>query len=156
MLQRAPFSLNTLHNLNFKFHCNPIYLQVLGHNLLKFILRSNYQGIPLENVKILIKQVGQRNSTLIRWECKHCRCYRDYHICTISVTSYTPISNLKIFSFVLTMPMSQNSQLRPLTVTNTGSSFQTQQVLKYNKSITRWLVLSQENSKNHVGKSINI
>ena len=30
---------------------------MLGHNLLKFILRSNYQGIPLENVKLLIKQV---------------------------------------------------------------------------------------------------
>lgn len=31
--------------------------QVLGHNLLKFITRSNYQGIPLPNVKLLIKQV---------------------------------------------------------------------------------------------------
>ena len=31
---------------------------MLGHNLLKFILRSNYQGIPLENVKVLIKQVN--------------------------------------------------------------------------------------------------
>ena len=33
---------------------------MLGHNLLKFILRSNYQGIPLENVKILIKQVNKK------------------------------------------------------------------------------------------------
>ena len=35
---------------------------MLGHNLLKFILRSNYQGIPIENVKILIKQVNTRAS----------------------------------------------------------------------------------------------
>ena len=32
--------------------------EVLGHNLLKFIIRSNYQGIPLENVKIIIRQVS--------------------------------------------------------------------------------------------------
>ncbi|XP_046682935.1 SRSF protein kinase 1-like isoform X2 [Homalodisca vitripennis] len=31
--------------------------EVLGHNLLKLIIRSNYQGIPLENVKIIVKQV---------------------------------------------------------------------------------------------------
>jgi len=31
--------------------------EVLGHNLLKFIIRSNYQGIPLMNVKIMMKQV---------------------------------------------------------------------------------------------------
>ena len=33
--------------------------EVLGHNLLKLIIRSNYQGIPLENVKSIIRQVGQ-------------------------------------------------------------------------------------------------
>uniref|UniRef100_A0A1B6LEI1 non-specific serine/threonine protein kinase n=1 Tax=Graphocephala atropunctata TaxID=36148 RepID=A0A1B6LEI1_9HEMI len=31
--------------------------EVLGHNLLKLIIRSNYQGIPLENVKVIVKQV---------------------------------------------------------------------------------------------------
>merc|ERR1711963_405299 len=31
--------------------------EVLGHNLLKFIIRSNYQGIPLYNVKRIMKQV---------------------------------------------------------------------------------------------------
>eukprot|EP00096_Caligus_rogercresseyi_P012355 TRINITY_DN513_c1_g1_i4.p1 TRINITY_DN513_c1_g1~~TRINITY_DN513_c1_g1_i4.p1 ORF type:complete len:592 (-),score=153.73 TRINITY_DN513_c1_g1_i4:917-2692(-) len=31
--------------------------EVLGHNLLKFIIRSNYQGIPLSNVKLIMKQV---------------------------------------------------------------------------------------------------
>ncbi|XP_064106519.1 SRSF protein kinase 1-like isoform X5 [Macrobrachium nipponense] len=31
--------------------------EVLGHNLLKFIIRSNYQGIPLGNVKRIIRQV---------------------------------------------------------------------------------------------------
>ncbi|KAL4226553.1 SRSF protein kinase 2 [Mactra antiquata] len=33
--------------------------EVLGNNLLKFIIRSNYQGIPLPNVKNIIKQVLQ-------------------------------------------------------------------------------------------------
>ena len=32
--------------------------EVLGHNLLKLIIRSNYQGIPLKNVKVIIKQVN--------------------------------------------------------------------------------------------------
>ena len=31
--------------------------EVLGHNLLKLIIRSNYQGIPMQNVKSIIKQV---------------------------------------------------------------------------------------------------
>jgi len=31
--------------------------EVLGHNLLKYIIRSNYQGIPLMNVRIMMKQV---------------------------------------------------------------------------------------------------
>ncbi|XP_061178748.1 SRSF protein kinase 3-like isoform X1 [Saccostrea echinata] len=33
--------------------------EVLGHNLLKLIIRSNYQGIPIQNVKHIIKQVLQ-------------------------------------------------------------------------------------------------
>ena len=32
--------------------------EVLGHNLLKLIIRSQYQGIPLLNVKTIIRQVG--------------------------------------------------------------------------------------------------
>ncbi|GIY15024.1 hypothetical protein CDAR_526371 [Caerostris darwini] len=31
--------------------------EVLGHNLLKLIIRSNYQGIPLANVKLIVRQV---------------------------------------------------------------------------------------------------
>ena len=31
--------------------------EVLGNNLLKFIIRSNYQGIPIKNVKNIIRQV---------------------------------------------------------------------------------------------------
>lgn len=31
--------------------------EVLGHHLLKLIIRSNYQGIPLQNVKSIIRQV---------------------------------------------------------------------------------------------------
>jgi hypothetical protein len=33
--------------------------EVLGSNLLKLIIRSKYQGIPLPNVKLIIKQVGR-------------------------------------------------------------------------------------------------
>lgn len=33
--------------------------EVLGHNLLKLILRSNYEGIPLMNVKTIVRQVLQ-------------------------------------------------------------------------------------------------
>jgi hypothetical protein len=33
--------------------------EVLGHNLLKLIIRSNYRGIPIPNVKIITKQVLQ-------------------------------------------------------------------------------------------------
>ena len=32
--------------------------EVLGHNLLKLIIRSNYQGIPLQNVKSITRQVS--------------------------------------------------------------------------------------------------
>ena len=32
--------------------------EVLGNNLLKLITKSNYTGIPLENVRIIIKQVN--------------------------------------------------------------------------------------------------
>ncbi|KAK7101658.1 SRSF protein kinase 1-like isoform X1 [Littorina saxatilis] len=31
--------------------------EVLGYNLLKLIIRSNYQGIPLQNVRLIIRQV---------------------------------------------------------------------------------------------------
>lgn len=31
--------------------------EVLGHNLLKLITKSNYQGIPIPNVKTIIRQV---------------------------------------------------------------------------------------------------
>lgn len=33
--------------------------EVLGHNLLKFIIRSNYRGMPLECVRTITRQVLQ-------------------------------------------------------------------------------------------------
>jgi hypothetical protein len=36
--------------------------EVLGNNLLKLIIRSNYQGIPLQNVKMIIKQVSDSSN----------------------------------------------------------------------------------------------
>jgi hypothetical protein len=42
--------------------------EVLGSNLLKLIIRSNYQGIPLQNVKTIISQVKYYNySQIIRY-----------------------------------------------------------------------------------------
>uniref|UniRef100_A0A1L8DM64 non-specific serine/threonine protein kinase n=1 Tax=Nyssomyia neivai TaxID=330878 RepID=A0A1L8DM64_9DIPT len=43
--------------------------EVLGHNLLKLILKSNYRGIPLPNVKSIIRQVLQGLDYLHR-KCK--------------------------------------------------------------------------------------
>ena len=43
-------------NYFFKDVC--MVFEVLGHNLLKLITKSNYNGIPLENVRIIIKQVN--------------------------------------------------------------------------------------------------
>ncbi|XP_042895086.1 SRSF protein kinase 3 [Parasteatoda tepidariorum] len=43
--------------------------EVLGHNLLKLIIRSNYQGIPLSNVKLIIRQVLEGLDYLHRY-CK--------------------------------------------------------------------------------------
>ena len=34
--------------------------EVLGHNLLKLIIKSNYKGIPLDNVRIIVKQVNNK------------------------------------------------------------------------------------------------
>lgn len=33
--------------------------EVLGHNLLRLITKSDYSGIPLENVRIIVKQVNK-------------------------------------------------------------------------------------------------
>ncbi len=66
--------------------------EVLGHNLLKFIIRSNYQGIPLQNVKIIMKQVVKNE---VRPDLKDClrffapfRFSRAFITCTISVRSF--------------------------------------------------------------------
>lgn len=39
--------------------------EVLGHNLLKFIIRNNYQGMPLQNVKVMMKQVRANRLLLV-------------------------------------------------------------------------------------------
>jgi serine/threonine protein kinase len=44
-----------IHGVNGTHVC--MVFEVLGHNLLKFIIRNNYQGMPLENVKLMMKQV---------------------------------------------------------------------------------------------------
>lgn len=43
--------------------------EVLGHNLLKLILKSNYRGIPLSNVKSIIRQVLE-GLDYLHTECK--------------------------------------------------------------------------------------
>lgn len=49
---RDDFKITGLHGTHI---C--MVFEVLGNNLLKLISRSNYQGIPLQNVKTIIKQV---------------------------------------------------------------------------------------------------
>lgn len=50
-------SSNHLIFILFLFLDVCMVFEVLGHNLLKLIIKSNYQGIPLENVRIIAKQV---------------------------------------------------------------------------------------------------
>lgn len=38
-------------------------LEVLGHQLLKWIIKSNYQGLPLLCVKSILRQVGTQASS---------------------------------------------------------------------------------------------
>lgn len=40
-------------------------LEVLGHQLLKWIIKSNYQGLPVPCVKSIVRQVGAA-PTLLR------------------------------------------------------------------------------------------
>lgn len=35
-------------------------LEVLGHQLLKWIIKSNYQGLPVPCVKSIVRQVSSR------------------------------------------------------------------------------------------------
>jgi serine/threonine protein kinase len=46
-----------------------IMFEVLGNSLLKLIIKSNYHGIPLQNFKIIVKQVLQGLDYLHR-KCK--------------------------------------------------------------------------------------
>ena len=55
--------------------------EVLGHNLLKFIIRSNYQGIPLQNVKTITRQVCTSQRYIMQvyksvsyWHLLHIKC----------------------------------------------------------------------------------
>ncbi len=45
-----------IHGPNGSHVC--MVFEVLGNNLLKLITKSNYRGIPLENVRIIIKQAS--------------------------------------------------------------------------------------------------
>ena len=56
--------------------------EVLGHNLLKLIIRSNYQGIPLKNVKVIIKQVYVALANEINIQA-------DPHICGFSIRGFS-------------------------------------------------------------------
>jgi len=49
--------------LDFSDVC--MVFEVLGHHLLKWIIKSNYQGLPLPCVKSIIRQVTQQTITHI-------------------------------------------------------------------------------------------
>ena len=57
-----PFNIIVLHVhvpfLDFHFTDICMVFEVLGHNLLKLIIKSSYKGIPVLQVKSIIKQVS--------------------------------------------------------------------------------------------------
>lgn len=70
--------------------------EVLGHNLLKLIIKSNYRGIPRNNVKRIIRQVLEGLDYL------HNKCKETGEICSafdiISVSNYSELEHLKLRS----------------------------------------------------------
>lgn len=43
-------------------------LEVLGHQLLKWIIKSNYMGLPLVCVKTILRQVGLTLSQVLSYQ----------------------------------------------------------------------------------------
>jgi hypothetical protein len=63
--------------------------EVLGHNLLKLIIRSNYQGIPLDCVKSITRQVRVRASSLGTYVVPTCS---NKYICLFDISlSFCPV-----------------------------------------------------------------
>ena len=65
--------------------------EVLGHNLLKLIIRSGYRGIPIENVRTIIKQVsiifGKMLTDLFVDVKRYMEIYRHLKACSICMKS---------------------------------------------------------------------
>lgn len=91
-VQRAiwPWNINRLKYQNgFRFFLTNrldvcMVFEVLGHNLLKLIIRSSYRGIPLDNVRSIIKQVSYECLHFIKW-------YENYTICCTKVRVFTTL-----------------------------------------------------------------
>jgi len=63
--------------------------EVLGHNLLKLIIRSNYQGIPLRSVKAIIRQVN-----LINFTCKYLPMPQSWLVWLLNLSVYAKVSSI--------------------------------------------------------------
>lgn len=50
-------------------------LEVLGHQLLRWIIRSNYRGLPLPCVRSILRQVLLSSSITSSWLCSHSSCF---------------------------------------------------------------------------------
>lgn len=67
----SPRSGDAIFNLNCLRPSDVcMVFEVLGHHLLKWIIKSNYQGLPLPCVKSIIRQVTQAYCLLVAC-CKH-------------------------------------------------------------------------------------
>ena len=116
--------------------------EVLGHNLLKFIIRSNYQGIPLYNVKRIMKQVRKWRfyaciflkliSTFHLSKINLCSSYlrylKVYTTCTPNAKLFTQILNLKMSYSAWTKDIFAKSQPMQHIFTKWDSSYLDQQV----------------------------
>lgn len=105
-------------------------LEVLGHQLLKWIIKSNYQGLPVPCVKSIVRQVnipGPVNSIGRQpgqgwWssEAAFPRCYMAWTTSTPSARSSTQTSSPRTSSCVWVTPTSGVWPLRPQNGSNQG------------------------------------
>ena len=98
--------------------------EVLGHNLLKFIIRNNYQGMPLQNVKVMMKQVCIFCMFLTSPSLTKSRCWRACTTCTPSARSSTPTSSPKTCLCAWMRRTSRGSPPRRRSTRSWGSSCQ--------------------------------
>lgn len=104
-------------------------LEVLGHQLLKWIIKSNYQGLPVPCVKSIVRQVGADPTLLMlaRHGCwgsavAFARCCMVWITSILSARSSIRTSSLRTSYCVLEMPTSGAWLLKPQSGSSQGPS----------------------------------